>query len=48
MTCQDLARRNRISEQYLVQLLVPLRIAQLVKSVRGVKGGFLLTRPPQR
>ncbi len=38
--------RNQLSGQYLVQLFVPLRIAQLVTSLRGAKGGYQLTRPP--
>ncbi|MEE8205218.1 MAG: Rrf2 family transcriptional regulator [Dehalococcoidales bacterium] len=43
---RDIARRRRISEQYLAQLFIPLRIAALVRSVRGANGGFVLARSP--
>lgn len=46
LLARDIAMRNRISEQYLVQLFVPLRIAQLVTSYRGAKGGYQLARSP--
>lgn len=31
---------------YIEQLLMKLRRKKLIKSVRGVKGGYLLNRPP--
>jgi len=40
------ARRQQISEQYLEQLIVPLKVAGLVRSVRGPNGGFMLAKPP--
>ncbi|MEJ5185847.1 MAG: Rrf2 family transcriptional regulator [Candidatus Geothermincolales bacterium] len=43
---KDVARRQGISERYLEQVLIPIRAAGLVRSTRGVKGGYLLTRPP--
>jgi Rrf2 family protein len=43
---RDVAGRRRISEQYLAQLFIPLRIAGLVRSVRGANGGFLLAKDP--
>ena len=43
---RDTAMRRRISEQYLAQLFIPLRIAGLVRSVRGANGGFVLARMP--
>lgn len=43
---RDIARRRRISEQYLAQLFIPLRIAALARSVRGANGGFVLARSP--
>jgi Rrf2 family cysteine metabolism transcriptional repressor len=43
---RDVAGRRRISEQYLAQLFIPLRIAGLVRSVRGANGGFVLARDP--
>ncbi len=43
----DIARRQGISVKYLEQIIIPLKKAQLVRSVRGPKGGHLLARPPE-
>ena len=43
---KDIARRQMIPEEYLGQLMVGLRRAGLVHSVRGAAGGYLLARPP--
>jgi Rrf2 family protein len=43
---KDIARRQLIPEEYLGQLMVGLRRAGLVHSVRGAAGGYLLARPP--
>ncbi|QJQ94479.1 MULTISPECIES: Fe-S cluster assembly transcriptional regulator IscR [Halomonadaceae] len=42
----DISRRQEISLSYLEQLFARLRRAQLVKSVRGPGGGYLLALPP--
>lgn len=42
-----IADRQGIPEQYLEQLLVPLRREKLVSSVRGAQGGYMLARPPE-
>jgi len=42
-----IAEREGLSERYLEQLLVPLKRAGLVKSVRGSQGGYILARNPQ-
>jgi len=39
-----IAERQQIPEDYLRQLLVQLRLAGLVKSVRGPHGGYLLAK----
>ncbi len=44
---RDLASRQEISAKYLEQLLIPLKSAGLVKSVRGARGGYLLARDPE-
>ncbi|MEJ5377299.1 MAG: Rrf2 family transcriptional regulator [bacterium] len=44
---KDLAQRQNLSVKYLEQLVGPLRKAGLVKSKRGVKGGFQLSRAPE-
>ena len=41
-----IARRQGVSEQYLEQLIGPLKVAGLVRSVRGPNGGFMLTKSP--
>jgi len=42
-----IAQRQEISERYLEQLLIPLKQAGLVKSVRGSQGGYILGRAPK-
>ena len=43
----DIAKRQDISVKYLEQLIIPLRKAGYVKSVRGPKGGYILAMPPE-
>ena len=43
---REIARVQDISIKYLEQVIIPLRTAGLVKSVRGSKGGYSLGRPP--
>ena len=43
---KEIARRQDISIKYLEQVIIPLRTAGLVKSVRGSKGGYSLAKPP--
>ena len=43
---KEIAKRESISLKYLEQVIVPLRTAGLVKSVRGSKGGYSLAKPP--
>src|SRR5436305_14798820 len=42
----DIANRQCIPEEYLDQILMALRKEGLVKSVRGLKGGHMLAKPP--
>lgn len=44
---QDMARRQGVPAKYLDQILVFLRKAQLVESIRGREGGYRLMRPPE-
>ncbi|KPV43599.1 RrF2 family transcriptional regulator [Alicyclobacillus ferrooxydans] len=41
------AQAEQIPEQFLDQIFAKLRRAGFVKSVRGVNGGYLLSRPPE-
>jgi len=42
----DVADRQGISPKYLEHIMSSLRAAGLVKAVRGMHGGFALSRPP--
>jgi Rrf2 family protein len=42
----ELARRRAIPVQFLEQLFATLRRAGMLKSQRGVKGGYTFARPP--
>jgi Rrf2 family cysteine metabolism transcriptional repressor len=43
---KDIARREEISLKYLDRICSSLKAAGLLKSSRGSKGGFTLSRPP--
>lgn len=47
VTAQSIAKRRGIPEKYLVHILLQLKRAGLVRSVRGAQGGYLLGRPPE-
>jgi Rrf2 family transcriptional regulator, cysteine metabolism repressor len=43
---KDIAKRQQLSERYLEQLVLSLKAAGLVKSIRGAHGGFMLAKAP--
>ncbi len=43
---RDIAASQQISEKYIGRLMIDLRAAGMVKSVRGARGGYRLTRLP--
>lgn len=45
LSLTELSERQKISLPYLEQLFVKLRRAELVQSVRGPGGGYMLARP---
>ena len=47
LSVKDIAAKQRISPKYLEQIMASLRAAGLVKGVRGMHGGYALTRPPR-
>lgn len=47
MQIRDIAEVQKIPKHYLEQILVVLKRGGVVKSVRGVQGGYLLAGPPQ-
>ena len=46
MQIKMIAQHEDISSKYLEQLISMLKMAGLVHSVRGPRGGYMLTRPP--
>lgn len=44
----EICRRHGIPERYLEQMLTALRKAGFLRSIRGPRGGFQLTRPPEK
>ncbi|MBN2009881.1 Rrf2 family transcriptional regulator [candidate division KSB1 bacterium] len=43
---KDVSKRQNISEKYLSNIIIPLKGAGLVSSVRGAYGGYMLTKAP--
>ena len=48
VSLKDIAEREHLSEKYLEQIVNQLSKAGLVKSLRGAKGGYHLTREPEK
>jgi Rrf2 family protein len=46
MLLSEIARKQKISGKYLSRLVISLRGAGLIRSVRGPHGGYALARPP--
>lgn len=46
ISLKSIAQRQRISENYLEQLVSTLRKAGYVKSIRGAQGGYTLSKDP--
>jgi Rrf2 family protein len=47
VSIKSISERQNISEYYLEQLFAPLRKADIIKSVRGAQGGYILNREPK-
>ena len=45
---KDISAAQEISLKYLGQLIIPLKIAGLIKSTRGSHGGYFLSRDPDK
>jgi Rrf2 family transcriptional regulator, iron-sulfur cluster assembly transcription factor len=43
----NIAKRQGISVKYLEQIIIPLKRAKYIQSVRGPKGGYVLAKPPE-
>ncbi|MEG0773245.1 Rrf2 family transcriptional regulator [Clostridium sp.] len=47
VSIKSISERQNISEYYLEQLFSSLRKAELIKSVRGANGGYILNKEPK-
>lgn len=45
---RDVASREDISMKYLSQIVIPLKNHGLIGSIRGARGGYFLTRHPDK
>jgi Rrf2 family cysteine metabolism transcriptional repressor len=43
---KSISERQNISEYYLEQLFLPLRKSNLIQSIRGAQGGYVLSKAP--
>ncbi len=48
VSATEIAEIQAIPEKYLVHILLQLKHAGLVRSVRGAHGGYLLAKPPEK
>ena len=48
ISLNSVAERQNISENYLEQIISPMRKAGLVKSIKGSQGGYLLGNKPSK
>jgi Rrf2 family transcriptional regulator, cysteine metabolism repressor len=46
VTVEHIAERRHIPEKFLIHILLQLKRAGIVRSVRGARGGYLLAREP--
>ena len=47
ITLNSIAERQGLSESYLEQLFAALKKAELIKSIRGPQGGYMLADDPE-
>jgi len=48
MLLKDIARQEQISEKYLSLIIIPLKSAGFVNSIRGARGGYVLAKDPSQ
>jgi len=48
VSLKDLARRQEVSVKYMEQLIPLLKMAGLIRSVRGAGGGYTLSKDPHQ
>jgi len=47
VSVKSIAERQGISENYLEQIMAPLKKARIVHSIRGANGGYYLAKPAE-
>lgn len=47
VSIKSISQRQGISEYYLEQLFAPLRKADIIRSIRGAQGGYVLNKEPK-
>ena len=45
---REIAKRQSLSVKYLEQLIIPLKAAGFIRSMRGARGGYALAVQPER
>ncbi len=45
---KEIADQEEISRKYLDSVLMELKNAGLIRSIRGAKGGYMLAKPPEK
>ena len=48
ISLREVCERQEVSESYLENLMTPLRVAGLVRTERGYRGGYVLARDPSQ
>lgn len=48
ISLKDLAQRQGVSVKYLEQIISSLRAAGFIRSIRGVSGGYVLAKSPNK
>ena len=48
VSVKNIAERQGISENYLEQIMAPLKKARIVHSIRGANGGYYLAKPAEK
>lgn len=48
ISLREIAKKENISEKYLEQIIIQLKVAGPIIAVRGPKGGYMLSLPPSK
>ena len=48
VSVKEIAKKEKLEPDYVEQLLVTMKRAGILKSLRGKTGGYILAKPPDR